>query len=227
MIRVLLDRAFDNERHYIHAVGLSTDTKPTTGIITGSKFVAVDTGAGYLFDETAGEWNENQQLTAAVQAYLEDHPEAIDQAAIEAMFGDQLDGIEEDIGGLKSAVADLEAGSLSALDATAGQVPTADGEGSWAWADPVITHTVTGANPVIVAQAGHRYVCGEVETISITPPVSGICDLVFTSGTTPAVLTVPNTVQWPEWFDPTSLAASTTYELNIMDGTLGAVGVWT
>lgn len=58
MIRVLLDRAFDNEHHYIHAVGLSTDAKPTTGIITGSKFVAVDTGAGYLFDETAGEWNK-------------------------------------------------------------------------------------------------------------------------------------------------------------------------
>lgn len=104
MIRILLDRAFDNEHHYIHAVGLSTDTKPTTGIITGSKFVAVDTGAGYLFDETAGEWNENQQLTEAVAAYLDDHPEALDQAAIEAMFGDQLDGIESDLGRLKSAL---------------------------------------------------------------------------------------------------------------------------
>jgi hypothetical protein len=61
VIRILLDKTFDNEHHYIHAVGLSTDTKPTTGIITGSKFVAVDTGTGYLFDEAAGEWNENQQ----------------------------------------------------------------------------------------------------------------------------------------------------------------------
>lgn len=58
MIRILLDRAFDNEHHYIHAVGLSTDAKPATGIITGSKFIAVDTGAEYLFDETSGEWNE-------------------------------------------------------------------------------------------------------------------------------------------------------------------------
>ena len=136
MIRILLDMAFDNERHYIHAVGLSTDAKPTTGIITGSKFVAVDTGAGYLFDETAGEWNENQQLSEAVAAYLDEHPEALDQAAIEAMFGDQLDGIESDIGGLKSAIEDLEAGSLSALGATNGQVPTADGDGSWEWATP-------------------------------------------------------------------------------------------
>lgn len=107
MIRILLDRAFDNEHHYIHAVGLSTDTKPTTGIITGSKFVAVDTGAGYLFDETAGEWNENQQLTEAVAAYLDDHPEALDQAAIEAIFDERLDGIEGDLGGLKSAIAPI------------------------------------------------------------------------------------------------------------------------
>lgn len=135
MIRILLDKAFDNERHYIHAVGLSTDTKPTTGIITGSKFVAVDTGAGYLFDETSGEWHENTQLSEAVAAYLDEHPEALDQAAIEAMFGDQLDGIEEDVGGLKSAIEDLEAGSLSAVGASIGQVPTADGAGSWEWGD--------------------------------------------------------------------------------------------
>ena len=104
MIRRLVDQAFNSGKYYISAVGLSTDVKPTEGIITGSKFVEVDTGIGYLFDETSGEWHKNQQLSAAVQAYFEDHPEAIDQAAIEAMFGDQLDGIEEDIGGLKSAV---------------------------------------------------------------------------------------------------------------------------
>lgn len=115
MIRILIDRAFDNERHYIHAVGLSTDTKPTAGIITGSKFVAVDTGAGYLFDETDGEWNENQQLTEAVAAYLDEHPEAVDQAAIEALFADQLDGIEEDVGGLKSAISGLLEPSYSII----------------------------------------------------------------------------------------------------------------
>lgn len=48
------------------------------------------------------------EFRAAVEAYLEENPEAVDQAAIEAMFGDQLDGIEEDVGGLKSAINDLE-----------------------------------------------------------------------------------------------------------------------
>lgn len=37
------------------------------------------------------------------------------------------------VSNLEAAVEDLEAGSLSALTATSGQVPVADGEGSWAW----------------------------------------------------------------------------------------------
>ena len=135
MIRYLIHRPTTDGKVYAVIAGLSTDTKPTAGLITGSRFVAADTGAGYLFNETAGEWNENQQLSEAVAAYLDEHPEALDQAAIEAMFGDQLDEIEEDLGGLKSAIEDLEAGSLSALGATAGQVPVADGNGSWAWGD--------------------------------------------------------------------------------------------
>ena len=70
MIRRLVDQAFSSGKYYISAVGLSTDVKPTEGIITGSKFVEVDTGIGYLFDETSGQWHENQQLSEAVAAYL-------------------------------------------------------------------------------------------------------------------------------------------------------------
>ena len=73
------------------------------------------------------------EIADAVLQYLEDHPEALNQAAVEAILAGRLDGIEEDVGGLKSAIEDLEAGSLSALGATAGQVPVADGNGSWAW----------------------------------------------------------------------------------------------
>lgn len=90
-----------------------------------------------------------------------------------------------------------------------------------------VTETVSGTTPSITAQANHRYLCGEVASISITPPSSGICDVVFTSGTTPTVLTVPSSVKWPLWFDPTSLTPSVTYEINIADGVYGAVMTWT
>lgn len=41
---------------YCEYAGLSTDTKPTEGINTGSKFVEVDTGDEYLFDSESVEW---------------------------------------------------------------------------------------------------------------------------------------------------------------------------
>lgn len=91
----------------------------------------------------------------------------------------------------------------------------------------VKTETVTGTTVSITGVANTRYLCGEVSTISITPPNSGIIDVIFTSGSSVAVLTVPSTVKWPSGFDPTSLETNTTYELNIMDGVYGAVMEWT
>ena len=38
--------------------GLSTDTKPTTGLATGSFFLEVDTSKAYFYDEVSGEWIE-------------------------------------------------------------------------------------------------------------------------------------------------------------------------
>lgn len=85
---------------------------------------------------------------------------------------------------------------------------------------------VSGTTPTITGQDGIRYVCGEVSTISVTPPASGIIDVVFDSGTTPAVLTIVGNVRWANGFDPDNLDANTTYEINIADG-LGVAGKWT
>ena len=85
---------------------------------------------------------------------------------------------------------------------------------------------VSGTSPTITGQANYRYVCGEVTSISITPPSAGSIDVLFTSGSSVAVLTVPNTVKWPVWFDPTSLDTDTTYELLITDGVYGSVMTW-
>ena len=86
--------------------------------------------------------------------------------------------------------------------------------------------SVSGTTPTIVAKSGIRYICGEVLSLDFTPSASGICDVVFISGSTPTVLTVPSTVKWANGFDPTSLDTNTTYELNIMDG-LGVACAWT
>ena len=88
------------------------------------------------------------------------------------------------------------------------------------------TVSVSGTTPTITAVENTRYVCGEVATLSFTPPASGISIVRFTSGTTATVLTLPSTVKFPEWFDATALEADTIYELCVTDGIYGAVMSW-
>ena len=56
MVRILTDNAFEGQYRYIEAAGLSTDSKPTERIVTGSKFHEVDTGIDYAFDEESKSW---------------------------------------------------------------------------------------------------------------------------------------------------------------------------
>ena len=95
------------------------------------------------------------------------------------------------------------------------------------------TETISGTTPSIAGVSGHRYICGEVATLSITAPASGCIDVLFESGSTATVLTVTSAktgvsaIKWANGFDPTDLEANTTYELNILDGEFGVVGSWT
>lgn len=97
-----------------------------------------------------------------------------------------------------------------------------DTEGSATPADEV---HVSGTNPVITAAKNTYYVCGSLETLSFTPNPNGISAVRFTSGATPTVLTVPDSVKWPAWFDGT-IEANHTYEISVMDGIYGAVMMW-
>ena len=83
---------------------------------------------------------------------------------------------------------------------------------------------VTGTDPVITAQPSYRYNCGEVTTLTITPPSSGTIDFIFTSGTTPTVLDLPSTVKMPSWW--IGVEANTTYEMCITDGVYCGVMSW-
>lgn len=103
-----------------------------------------------------------------------------------------------------------------------------DYDTEWADANPVVQ--VSGTTPTITALPGIRYVCGEVATLDITLPASGIVDVVFESGSTATVLTITpptgQTLKWANGFDPAALEANTTYEINIADG-LGVAASWT
>ena len=51
MVRIIKETIYTGEKKYIEAAGLSTDSKPISNIITGSKFIEVDTGNKYMFAE--------------------------------------------------------------------------------------------------------------------------------------------------------------------------------
>ena len=85
---------------------------------------------------------------------------------------------------------------------------------------------VSDTDPVITAAANTQYICGEVSTLSFTPSATGTCDIIFESGSTATVLTLPSTVKLPEWFDASDLEADTVYEISILNGVYGAVMAW-
>lgn len=89
------------------------------------------------------------------------------------------------------------------------------------------TDVISGTAVTINAVENHRYVCAdELQTLSITPAANGVTDVLFKSGSTPTVLTLPNTVVVPAWFDKTSLVANATYELSILDGKYCSIALW-
>lgn len=83
---------------------------------------------------------------------------------------------------------------------------------------------ITDSSVTIVGEPNTRYVCGEVTSISITPPAVGTIDVTFTSGSTIAILTLPSTVKMPEWWG--GVETGYTYELVITDGVYAGVMAW-
>lgn len=59
MVRITKAEGVTAEKQYVEFAGLSTDNKPTFGIITGSLFLEVDTGDVYAFAEgDSPAWNK-------------------------------------------------------------------------------------------------------------------------------------------------------------------------
>lgn len=66
MIRILEERIIAEGLRYIDGACVSGDTKPTTGIVTGSRLTEADTGDVYMFAEgDTPAWNVIQAGPAA------------------------------------------------------------------------------------------------------------------------------------------------------------------
>lgn len=57
-MRYLVDQPFVEGKNYVEIAGLSTESKPSSGMITGSQYMEVDTTKVYFWDETNEQWHE-------------------------------------------------------------------------------------------------------------------------------------------------------------------------
>ena len=92
--------------------------------------------------------------------------------------------------------------------------------------DIPLIEEISSSTPSITGMPNVRYNCGTCSLLTITPPAAGSIVVRFHSGSTATVLTVPNTVKFPAWFDYTSLDTDTTYEIVITDGVYGGIMSW-
>lgn len=86
------------------------------------------------------------------------------------------------------------------------------------------TKEISGTVVSITGEPNYKYICGEVNSISITAPAAGTIDVWFACGSSSATLTTSGVI-FPEWFDPEDLDADTIYEILITDG-YGGVAKW-
>lgn len=87
-----------------------------------------------------------------------------------------------------------------------------------------VVKDLSSTDITLAAQAETRYIYGELASLTVSSlPSEGIVDILFTSGTTATVVSLPNTVKMPSWF---SVGASMTVEISILDGVYGSVQTW-
>ena len=166
---------------------------------------------------------QNKVVTSAVQSKA-------DIQTVSAL-ADAVQDLDGDVQGLQTTKADKSyvdtelAGKASTATATASAdgLMSAQDKSKLDAVGSVVT--VSGTTPTITALSGVRYVCGEVATLDFTPCATGICDVFFVSGSTPTVVTLPNTVKFPD--GAFTAEANKTYEINVMDGVYGVVMAWT
>lgn len=118
---------YDGSRYYCEIAGGTAEksTVDTTGLLAGSKYLDVQTGTWYVYDELSNAWAVSAEggsadpavVEAAVEAWLDAHPEAtttvqdgsITYAKLDTNLKGKADAVatlSDEIGGLKSAFSD-------------------------------------------------------------------------------------------------------------------------
>lgn len=59
-VRCIEKKAFEGNKTLCTFAGLAADDKPTGAFVNGTKYICVDSGAEFMYNETAAEWNQTK-----------------------------------------------------------------------------------------------------------------------------------------------------------------------
>lgn len=87
-----------------------------------------------------------------------------------------------------------------------------------------VVEDLESTSVTLAATAETRYIYGELTALTVTSlPDEGFVNILFQSGSTPTVLTLPDTVRMPQWL---VVGANMTVMISIADGIYGSAQVW-
>ena len=222
MIRAIVERKFTDQKKYVELYGLSTDTKPTTGIITGSKFTEVDTGIACLFDEESATWTPSNAgngktsivgatvtLGSAVKYDGTEKTKSVSSVKIGATtLTENTDYIVKDNTGIEVGDYTLHIvgiGSYTGIIAEEWSIAKGDGSVSASpdslsltaeGDDGTSTLTVTGDGPISVSSSAEAVATAEVSdgTVTVHPLTAGSATITVTMTATDHYTTASDTI---------------------------------
>ena len=222
MIRKLVDRYFSEDDKYSEMFGLSSDDKPVDGLITGSKFIEVDTGIIYLFDEESATWTPSNAgngktnivgatvvLGAAVKYDGTEKTKSVFSVKIgSTTLTENTDYIVKDNTGIEVGDYTLHiVGIGSYTGIIAEEWSIAKGEGSVTASpdslsltaegdDGTSTLTVTGDGPISVSSSAEAVATAEVSdgTVTVHPLTAGSATITVTMAATGNYTTASDTI---------------------------------
>ena len=221
--RSTLDQMLDEQEQLISDIRsvaqAKTDAEAAAAAAAQSATSIGDSADAAAQSASEAEDNANtvQRVVDSIDSRINTGIDAIDSAKDIAISDVNAAGTTQiaNIQAREDAAADSEANAKASEEAAAN---TEQNVRNLMLTGMMVVEDKTSTEIILDAESECRYIYGELASLEITSfPASGIVDIMFDSGTTPTTLLFPETAIVPEWFDPTDLSASTTYEFSIVD----------
>lgn len=222
MVRELAGFAYNGDNSFCDFAGVSSDTKPIGNFITGSRFVEVDTGVVFLYDETSQSWfpqgsgngktlitGATVTLGSAVKYDGTEKTKSVSSVVLgETTLTENTDYVVKDNKGTEVGNYVLHIVGIGSYTGTISEDwSIAKGDGSVSASPDSLslteggdngtsTLTITGDGPISVSSSAEAVATAEVDgtTVTVTPVAEGSATITVTMAATDHYTTASDTI---------------------------------